>query len=252
MDVTASYARYLEQNGMLTVRIGLAEDAYPLGREYRTDEIQSAILREQMNMLGVVVLLGGDGDHHVIPRHAYRVADGGLHVGNMLQHLQHGDHVGHVFSQIRRANVVLRNGQAGYAALRDIVQKSGALIPNLNGMDGNVGKRLQKGEKEHTASAAHVDQGLEPDALEKAQDLVNAGERAIGALEVVQLDISFPSRFHQNLALLGSQIIEVSGQKRRINGMGQPPSNEPAAHNGGGKIRIVAFVCHTNQKKYKG
>ena len=40
MDVTASYARYLEQNGMLTVRRDLAEDAYTLGREYKTEELE--------------------------------------------------------------------------------------------------------------------------------------------------------------------------------------------------------------------
>ncbi len=40
MDVTASYARYLEQSGMLTVRRDLAEDAYELGREYKTDEMK--------------------------------------------------------------------------------------------------------------------------------------------------------------------------------------------------------------------
>ncbi len=40
LNVTASYARYLEQNGMLTVRRDLAESAYTLGREYATEELK--------------------------------------------------------------------------------------------------------------------------------------------------------------------------------------------------------------------
>ncbi len=40
LNVTASYARYLEQNGMLTVRRDLAESAYTLGREYKTEELK--------------------------------------------------------------------------------------------------------------------------------------------------------------------------------------------------------------------
>jgi hypothetical protein len=61
MDVTASYARYLEQNGMLTVRIGLAEDAYPLGREYRTDEMK--ITEQKPDSVTVTVPTYVDGEY---------------------------------------------------------------------------------------------------------------------------------------------------------------------------------------------
>ena len=40
LEVTASYPRYLEQNGILTVRNDLADSAIKLGREYRVDEMR--------------------------------------------------------------------------------------------------------------------------------------------------------------------------------------------------------------------
>lgn len=42
LDVTASYARYIEQNGRLTVRLDLADEAYRLGREYALEEMKIA------------------------------------------------------------------------------------------------------------------------------------------------------------------------------------------------------------------
>lgn len=61
MDVTASYARYLEQNGMLTVRIDLAEDAYELGREYKTDELK--ITEEKADSVTVTVPTYKNGEY---------------------------------------------------------------------------------------------------------------------------------------------------------------------------------------------
>ncbi len=53
LNVTASYARYLEQNGMLTVRRDLADTAYTLGREYATEELE--IVEEKGNEVTVSV-----------------------------------------------------------------------------------------------------------------------------------------------------------------------------------------------------
>lgn len=59
LNVRASYARYLEQNGMLTVRLDLAEDAYPLGREYKTAEL--TVVEEKGNSVTVSVPTYMDG-----------------------------------------------------------------------------------------------------------------------------------------------------------------------------------------------
>ncbi len=50
---TSSYARYLEQSGMLTARIDLADDAITLGRVYRTEELE--IVREKDNYVLVKI-----------------------------------------------------------------------------------------------------------------------------------------------------------------------------------------------------
>ena len=59
LNVRASYARYLEQNGMLTVRLDLAEEAYPLGREYKTAEL--TIVEEKGNSVTVSIPTWVDG-----------------------------------------------------------------------------------------------------------------------------------------------------------------------------------------------
>jgi hypothetical protein len=46
---------------MLTVRIGLAEDAYPLGREYRTDEMK--ITEQKPDSVTVTVPTYVDGEY---------------------------------------------------------------------------------------------------------------------------------------------------------------------------------------------
>ncbi len=62
MDVTASYARYLEQNGMLTVRLDLAEDAYTLGREYKTDEMKITEQKADSVVVTVPTYMNGEYD----------------------------------------------------------------------------------------------------------------------------------------------------------------------------------------------
>lgn len=42
---TSTYARYIEQSGMLTARIDLAKEAIPLGRVYHTDKLE--VVREK-------------------------------------------------------------------------------------------------------------------------------------------------------------------------------------------------------------
>ena len=65
LDVTASYARYMEQNGMLTVRLDLAEDAYDLGREYKTDELAIVLEKSDYVIVSVPTYLDGAYDQHV-------------------------------------------------------------------------------------------------------------------------------------------------------------------------------------------
>ncbi|MBO5127077.1 MAG: hypothetical protein J6D10_05850 [Clostridia bacterium] len=62
MDVTASYARYLEQNGMLTVRLDLAEDAYELGREYKTGEMKITEEKADSVVVTVPTYMNGEYD----------------------------------------------------------------------------------------------------------------------------------------------------------------------------------------------
>ncbi|MGN1346088.1 MAG: hypothetical protein ACI4V1_04835 [Eubacteriales bacterium] len=65
LDVTASYARYLEQNGILTVRLDLADSAYSLGREYRTDEMEIVSNRDACVVVRIPTYLDGTYDQDV-------------------------------------------------------------------------------------------------------------------------------------------------------------------------------------------
>ena len=62
LDVRASYARYLEQNGMLTVRRDLADSAYTLGREYRTDEMKVKLEKADYVVVTVPTYMDGEYD----------------------------------------------------------------------------------------------------------------------------------------------------------------------------------------------
>lgn len=59
LDVTASYARYLEQNGILTVRRDLANDAYTLGREYDTDKMEITLEKSDYVVVSVPSYVNG-------------------------------------------------------------------------------------------------------------------------------------------------------------------------------------------------
>lgn len=59
LDVTASYARYLEQNGMLTVRLDLAKDALPLGREYDTSALTVTLEKPDYVIVSLPSYVGG-------------------------------------------------------------------------------------------------------------------------------------------------------------------------------------------------
>lgn len=62
LDVTASYARYLEQNGILTVRRDLANDAYTLGREYDTDKMEITLEKPDYVIVTVPSYMNGEYD----------------------------------------------------------------------------------------------------------------------------------------------------------------------------------------------
>lgn len=62
LDVTASYARYLEQNGMLTVRRDLADDAYTLGREYDTDKMEITLEKPDYVIVTLPSYVNGEYD----------------------------------------------------------------------------------------------------------------------------------------------------------------------------------------------
>jgi len=62
LDVRASFARYLEQNGMLTVRRDLADSAYPLGREYKTDEMKVKLEKADYVIVTVPTYMDGEYD----------------------------------------------------------------------------------------------------------------------------------------------------------------------------------------------
>ena len=62
LDVRASFARYLEQNGMLTVRLDLADSAYTLGREYKTDEMKVKLEKENYVIVTVPTCMDGEYD----------------------------------------------------------------------------------------------------------------------------------------------------------------------------------------------
>lgn len=59
ITTTASYARYLESNGVLTVRLNLPDEAMELGRTYNTDEME--IIRESDSYVLVSVPTEQDG-----------------------------------------------------------------------------------------------------------------------------------------------------------------------------------------------
>jgi len=56
---TAVYAMYIEQDGILTVRINLAEEALPLGREYDLDGMEVLANEENFVVVSVPTELGG-------------------------------------------------------------------------------------------------------------------------------------------------------------------------------------------------
>jgi len=62
LDVRASFARYLEQNGMLTVRRDLADSAYPLGREYKTDGMKVKLEKADYVIVTVPTYMDGEYD----------------------------------------------------------------------------------------------------------------------------------------------------------------------------------------------
>lgn len=65
LDVTASYARYLEQNGMLTVRLDLADSAYKLAREYETDGLKIVTEKADYVIVSVPSYIDGVYDQDV-------------------------------------------------------------------------------------------------------------------------------------------------------------------------------------------
>ncbi len=65
LDVTASYARYMEQNGTLTVRLDLADDAIELDREYRTDELEITADRSDYVIVTVPTYKNNEYDQDV-------------------------------------------------------------------------------------------------------------------------------------------------------------------------------------------
>lgn len=71
---TSSYARYLEQNGMLTVRINLSNEAIKLGREYEVDSLE--IIRQKENYVLVTVPTQLDGKSCDVELKIVNTADG--------------------------------------------------------------------------------------------------------------------------------------------------------------------------------
>ena len=71
---TAVYAMYLEQDGFLTVRVDLAKDALPLGREYDLSSLE--IVRE--NAQGVLIRLASrrEGQQQDVELWLVETADG--------------------------------------------------------------------------------------------------------------------------------------------------------------------------------
>lgn len=56
---TAVYAMYIEQNGILTERIDLADEAIPLGRVYRLDELEIVRTKENYVVVSIPTELDG-------------------------------------------------------------------------------------------------------------------------------------------------------------------------------------------------
>ena len=77
---TVSYARYMETDGILTVRMDLADEALPLGRTYDTDDI--TIIRDKLKgehgyvLVEVQSYVDGAPDERVEVK-LVRTADGG-------------------------------------------------------------------------------------------------------------------------------------------------------------------------------
>lgn len=71
---TSAYARYLEQSGVLTARIDLADEAMTLGRVYDTDELE--IVREKDNYVLVSIPTELNGREYDVELKLIETADG--------------------------------------------------------------------------------------------------------------------------------------------------------------------------------
>lgn len=60
LEVTASYPRYLEQKGVLTVRNDLSDSAIELGREYRVDEMRFIDEKNGRIRVSIPTYVGGE------------------------------------------------------------------------------------------------------------------------------------------------------------------------------------------------
>lgn len=55
----AIYAMYIEENGVLTVRLNLEEDALPLGREFKTDALNIIAQKDNVVVVSVPTFIDG-------------------------------------------------------------------------------------------------------------------------------------------------------------------------------------------------
>src|SRR4051794_11476215 len=102
-----------------------------------------------MNVLRVVVLVGGDRDDDEPSRHPHRLGQGPLWGGQVLQHLEERDHVDAVVGKGQAVDVHDGGGQALDAAGVDRVDVGDVDRFAVEGQDVQGGKAVHEGPEEH-------------------------------------------------------------------------------------------------------
>ena len=158
-------------------------------------------------MLRVVVGLAGDGHHDEPARQPRGVLYRGLHIRDVLQHLQQRHHVEGGVRRVPVAYAGVQRGQVFHAAVADRVEQAHPTVKDVQTGDRYPWKLAHERKQEHAPAAAHVQQTLRLDAPQKAHHRLDPGQHLV-PLEIVELQVRVPPHVHQVNAVLLRQALQ--------------------------------------------
>lgn len=150
-------------------------------------ERREARLRQQLDVLRVVVRLGRHGDDDEAPRDAQGLPDGGLRLRHVLEHLKQHHDVRAARLELQRREIPAQRAEPRHAA-------RGEPPPELRPVRQEIHRRRPRvrelGKKRHEKGptpAAHVHQPVKVQSAQETEDLLHPGQEGLRALEGVQL-----------------------------------------------------------------